>query len=1140
MQGVHLKKLYKNKGLFSILASSFLIGIAGLFPDAHGHAQPTLPAEHLDALPGLPGSDPQHSFMRFPTLHGDKIVFVAHGNLWAVSRAGGQAYRLTSESGQEYMPRFSPDGKWIAFTGNYEGNQDVYVIPAQGGIPRRLTYHSDIVPHAPERWGVNNMVVTWTPDSENIIFLSRRKAWNSWITLPFQVSVKGGLPTQLPLDRGGLMSFSPDGKKIVYNRIFRNFRTWKHYRGGLAQKLYTYDFTSRMLTPLADWKGTSTDPMWNGQKIYFVSDRPDLKRRNIWSYDLTNGKTTQITHFTDYDVDFASLGDQGIVFQKGGHLYLIDLPTEQLHTVEVTIADDASRTAIRYVKASKYVRPQDPGQQVDYDLSPNGARLAISARGDILTVPAEYGAPRNLTRSSDADEDHPVWSPDGKWVAYTTDVNGEQQIAYRPAEGGPEKLVTHFHKGYLYRPVFSPSGRSVAFSDGAHQLWIATLNGATPVKVAVDQYNEIHDQSWSPDGRWLAYSLTRDNGQKGLWLYDLENKKNIEISSPAENDSQPVFSPDGKYLYFISARHENSIFSEHEFNVATAHTTGLYSIALRANEPSPFPIRSDEGAAVSSPKKEEDQKADISSGNLPATLIDIEGLANRAIPVPLAAGTISAFQLRGHKIFYLLSAEQTIDGPLEGEDKGQLRVYDIKERKDAEIQGGVEHFSLAADGKKLVYYAKKTFTLIDAKEKHDPGKPFKLDTVKIKVNPPQEWANMFRAAWRLERDLFVNPLMNGVDWNEIYDRYGKLLPLVGSRSDLNYLIGEIQGELGNSHTYVGGGDENDTHEVIAVPLLGADFTLDKASGRYVFSTIYAGDNTRKAYRSPLTQPGNIVNKRDYLLAINGHDLRAPQTPFQLLSGEQGPITLTVSSLIAGKPHTVIVEPVKSELPLREKEWIDHNRETVDRLSQGEIGYIYLSDMEALGMEQFTRQFYAQLEKKAVIIDDRWNGGGFIDQIVLERLRRTLVGMTTNREGMAQTIPQQVINGPKVTLINQFSASDGDIFPYYFRAYGLGKVIGMRSWGGVRGIRGPWPLLDGGYITIPEESQYGANSQWIMENYGVQPDIEVENSPADLLDGHDKQLETAIKYLMEKLNHRMDPVRPSPPSWQPAYPPAALK
>jgi len=1083
------------------------------------------------------------TLMRFPTLYRDTIVFEAHGNLWQVSREGGVATRLTADPGFDLMPRFSPDGRRIAFTASYQGNRDVYVMPAGGGAATRLTFHSDIVDKAPTRWGPDNMVVTWTPDSQKVVFLSRRMAWSTMVGRLYEVPVTGGLPTPLPLDRAGLLTFSPDGKSVAYNRLFRNFRTWKRYDGGMAQDVYTYDLTTKTLKRITTWKGTDTAPMWYGRTIYFLSDRDSARRENIWAYDLDAGSFTEITHFTDYDIDFPSLSpDQdnqaGIVFQQGGKLWVVDLPSRALHQVPVSVPDDGVRTGARFVDTSKSIRERDTAQQTDYALAPNGERALFSARGDLFSVPAEHGATRDLTETSNADEDHPSWSPDGKTVAYTTDVTGEQQIAVRPATGGPERILTHFARGFLYTPIWSPDGKRLAFGDGNHRLWLLDIATGRTTQVAEDPFSEIHDQSFAPDGRWLTYSITRPNQQRSIWIYSVDSGTARSVSEPLANDFGPVFSPDGKYLYFVSTRHENPTLNEMELDVAPLETTGIYIATLRKSLPSPFAPRSNEGA-VEPPKAEKSEP--WKPGASAAVEIDFDGLMERAVAVPIPAADIAQMDARADRIIYETVPPQMLSGPLPGE-KNVLHSYDLGTRTDGVVVEDLAEYSLSADGTKVLY--KKVgpdddYEIVAAKPGAGGSKSARLDLshLRARVTPPEEWAEMFANAWRLERDLFVNPRMNGVDWEAVRAHYAKLLPLLGSREDLNYLIGEMQGELGNSHTYVGGGDDQDPTPSVRTALLGVDFELDSASGRYRFARIYPGDNTRPEFRSPLTEPGVDVAEGDFLLAVDGHELRAPANPYSLFVGlSDQPVTLTVAHTASGKRHDVTVEPIVSEMSLRTKAWIDHNRETVDKASGGRIAYIYLSDMEALGMEQFIRQFYPQLDKRALIVDDRSNGGGFVDQIMLERLRRVLIGMTTDRERISATIPQQLIDGPKACLLDHYSASDGDIFPYFFRKYGLGPLIGERTWGGVRGIRGTWALLDGGYITVPEDSLYGLQSEWIVENHGVDPDIEVSTDPAQVLAGHDAQLDAAVSYLMQALARKPGGL-PPPPPLLPAYPPA---
>jgi tricorn protease len=1104
---------------------------------------------------------------RFPQPFGDSIVFVASGNVWSVPKSGGSATRLTSAPGQDMFPRVSPDGKWIAYTEASKAGTDIWVIPAAGGAARRLTFHPPTESGTGGRHGPDNMVVTWTLDSRSVVFLSKRDQWNSWIQNLYAVPVAGGLPTPLPIDSAvGLATFGPDGHSIAYNRIFRNFRTWKRYNGGLAQQVFTYDFNTHELKQLTNWSGTNTSPMWYGTRIYYLSDQDTHRRANIWVLDTGTKQTRQVTHFSDYDIDFPALGGDAIAFQQGGKLYRLDLPSEHIEEVPLTIPDDGPRTRPHVANVKSEIRAIDPAGQVDFALAPNGKRTLFSARGDIFSVPTENGATRNLTGTPGADEDHPAWSPDGRTIAYTTDAGGAQQIAVRPAAGGPEKLLTSFADGYFYGPIFSPDGKTLAFSDGAHRLWIVGTDAGKPKQVAQDKLNEIHDQAFSPDGRWLAFSLSALGRKRDLVLYELATDKLTRLGNGGEIDLNPAWSSDGKYLYFTSSRHENPVGSDVEFDFALVKSAGIYALPLARDTTSPVAPKSDEGSggsderpaaradeakhghAEKSDKDDDDNKADdwpppLPVGPIKPIRVDLDGIMARAVALPIDAANISQFDVRGERIFYLTQPLGLIDGTLSGE-KTALRFFDLKTRKSSLVTEDVDSYSLSLDGRRVLIRHDKDYTVLaakaDAVKEAETKKELKLDHLREQVDPSLEWAEMFENAWRLERDLFYSPLMNGEDWKAVHDSYRKLLPLVSSREDLNYVIGQMLGEIGNSHTYVGGGDDGDTGPPAQSALLGVDWALDAASNRYRFATIYTGDNTRGDYRSPLAQPGLNVKVGNYLLAVNGTELRAPTDPDALLqlAGADTTVDLTIADSPGGAPRHIVVTPVAKELSLREAAWIAHNRAVVDQLSGGRVGYVYMSDMEQLGLQQFVRQFYAQLSKQALIMDDRWNGGGFIAPFALERLRRMLVSLDTNRESAITTEPQEVLNGPKVALLNHWSASDGDIFPYLFHLYGLGKLVGTRSWGGVRGIRGNWQLMDGGYITIPEDAIYTLDSQWAVENHGVDPDVEIENLPADLLAGHDAQLETAVDLLLKQIAGKPSGLPPPPPPLPP-YPPSGI-
>ena len=1107
---------------------------------------------------------------RFPQPFGDRIVFVADGNLWSVPQTGGTALRLTSAPGQDMMPRVSPDGRWIAYTEASRAGTDIWVIPSGGGAARRLTFHPPTEPGTGGRHGPDDMVVTWTPDSKSVVFLSKRDQWNGQIQNLFEVPLDGGAATRLPIDSAvGLATYAPDGHTIAYNRIFRNFRTWKRYNGGLAQQVFTYDFDTRKSEQVTHWSGTNTSPMWVGRRIYYLSDQDTQRRANLWVYDEDTKQARQVTHFTDYDIDFPAAGGNAIAFQQGGKLWRLDLPGEQLHEVSVDLPDDNPRLRARVVDVKDAIREADPAQQIDFALAPNGRRTLFSARGDIFSVPTENGATRDLTSTQGIDEDHPTWSPDGRWIAYTTDVGGNPQVAIRPAEGGAEKVLTAFSEGYLYGPLFAPGGKTLAFSDSAHRLWTVRVDGGAPKLVAQDKLAEIHDQAFSPDGRWLAFSMSATGRRRDLYLQELATGRVTRLGQGNEVDGNPAWSPDGKYLYFTSSRHENPVGSDIDFDFAFLKSSGIYAIALGSDTASPMAPKSDEAdsapgaddtkmdddvarkkaakavrdVANAKGSSADEKQAPERTAPIAAMRIDLDGLMARAVALPIDAGNITQLDVRGSRVFYLTQPLGLIEGQLKGE-KSALRFYDLGKRKASVVTEDVDAYSLSLDGERVLVRHDKDYTVLDTKadafKDEDTKKPLKLDHLRALVDPRQEWLEMFDNAWRLERDLFYSPVMNGVDWTAVHASYRKLVPLAGSREDLNYLIGQMLGEMGNSHTYVGGGDDGETAPPSHAGLLGVDFALDAASGRYRFATIYPGDNTRDDYRSPIAQPGLNVKAGDYLLAINGTDLRAPTDPDSLLQLTDADTTvdLTLASTPGGPSRHVIVKPVDKELSLREAAWISHNRAVVDKLSGGRVGYVYMSDMEQLGIQQFARQFYGQVGKQAMIVDDRWNGGGFIAPFALERLRRMLVTLGTNREGAVVTEPEELLHGPKAMLVNHWSSSDGDIFPDLFQRYKLGPVIGTRSWGGVRGIRGYWPMMDGGYVTIPEDALYGLDGRWIVENHGIDPDVEIENEPADLLAGHDAQLEAAIAMMVKAIDANPGTL-PAPPPLLPPYPQSGM-
>ncbi|MGB6632159.1 MAG: PDZ domain-containing protein, partial [Terriglobales bacterium] len=1035
--------------------------------------------------------------LRFPDIYKDKIAFMYAGDLWLASSAGGTARRITSHPGRELFPKFSPDGKWLAFTGQYDGNFNVYVMPSDGGQPKQLTFYQGSAQPLSDRMGILNEVVGWTPDGKSVVFLSRRDASNGWIKRPYMVSVDGGLPQPMPMDEGGLLSFSADGTKVAYNRIFRNFRTWKRYTGGLAQDITIYDIKNNVVDqviPHTDY--TDTFPMWHGNTIYFTSDRGPEHRLNLYSYDQASKQVEQLTKFSEFDVMWPSLGPDAIIFENGGYLYSFDLQSQQPKKLAIYVNGERDQAMKHWVSASHHI--------TDFDIAPDGKRAVFAARGEVFTVPAKDGSTRNLTRSPGVREQKVAWSPDGKWIAYVSDRTGEDEIYITPQDGlGAEEAITSGHKGFMFQPAWSPDSSKIAWADKDLKLWYVDLKEKKPVEVDRGKFFEIQNYSWSPDSKWLAYDKNLDSGFSVVYLYSLADQKITAVTSTLNNSFAAVFDPDKRYLYFLSDRDYNEVLGNVDFEFANPKTTRVYVVTLTADEPSPFPALSDEvkvkeeepvAAAAPEPgdnsnkknakqtpskkeqeKKPEEKAAQTETKEPPKVFkIDLEGIQDRIVALAVPPAVIRGLDASKDAIYYSTSPIQGLSGPLPGESPA-IHAYDLKERKDKVLLEGADRFALSHDGSKLLYRAEGDgpVGIIDAKPPDAPHKvgdgSIKLDGMKAEVDPPQEWKEMFDEVWRQERDYFFEPSMNGVDWQKTKDQYAQLLPYVADRYSLTYIMGEMIGELSNSHTYVGGGDFPELHPV-NVGLLGADYEVD-ASGMYRIKKIFTGENWDARARSPLTEPGVNIKEGDYLVAINGRALRAPQTPDELLTNTANEVvTLTVNSKpTADGARKVVVKPIGDEYSLRQLNMIETNRKKVDAASGGRIGYVYLPDMGDAGLNEFVKQYFPQIRKEGIIFDVRYNGGGFVDELVFERLRRVLSGMSSARNFESGTTPANVFYGYMACVTNHYAASDGDIFSYMFKQYKLGPLIGERTWGGVRGIRGQMPLMDGGYITRPEFS-----------------------------------------------------------------------
>jgi tricorn protease len=1117
--------------------------------------------------------------LRFPDVYKDKIVFSYAGDLWLVPTSGGVARRITTNPGLEVFPKFSPDGARIAFTGQYDGNPNVYVIPAEGGDPKQLTFQPPPI-GLPERMGMENEIINWMPDGKSILFLSRRDTFNDWFGRLFTVSIDGGLPARLPVDKGGLTSFSPDGNQIAFNRIFRNFRTWKRYTGGMAQKISIFDLKTTHYEQIdSAYQGTDTFPMWHGDTIYFDSDQGPDHRMNLFAYSTATKQIRQLTHFTEFDVNWPSLGPDSIVFENGGFLYLFDLASEQAKKVTVYLPGDLDSARKHWVNTSKLI--------TSVDISPDGKRAVFSARGDVYTVPAKDGATRNLTQTPGIREDQVAWSPDGKWVAYVSDRTGEEEIYLAPQDGmGKEVRVTSDGSMHRLQPVWSPDGKKLLYADKSLRLFYIDIEEKKPVQIDQGKYADLTDYNWSPDSKWAVYAKQAENGNPVIYLYSLADQKITPVTTDFNGSFNPVFDPDGKYLYFLSARDYNEVLGVFDLEFANPKAIRVYAVTLRADATSPFAPQSDEvevkkanpdemvevkpspgeektkkpekaeskkAAPKPEEKKPEEKKPEEKKPEEKKEVfrIDLDDIQNRVFSLPTPAESMAGLGASKGYVFYVTTPIFGLSGPLAGEGFA-VHIFDLKERKDAVLIAGATGYALSFDGKKLLYSSPgggggddgpaNTYGIIDATPPsagpHKPGDgALALGGMKTEIDPRAEWKQMFYEVYRQERDYFFEPSMNGVDWAKERDKYAQLLPYVADRYDLNYVFGELVGELSNSHTYVGGGDYPNLHPVNDGQL-GADFDVDASSGFYRFKKIYPGENWDAALRSPLTEPGVDVHTGDYLLEVNGRPLKAPQSPYELFvnTADQN-VTLTVNSKPSedGARH-VVVKPIGSEYKLRELDMIQTNRQKVDQATGGRVGYVYLPDMGGEGLNQFVKQYFPQIRKQGIIFDVRYNGGGFVDQLVFERLRRVLSGMDAARNfENGGTTPPNVFYGPMACVTNEYAASDGDIFSYYFKYYKLGPLIGMRTWGGVRGIRGEIPLMDGGYVTRPEFAMYGLNSQWLVENHGVEPDIVVDNTPDKVMAGHDPQLEKAIELVLKEVEAHPKKLPPRPPDL-PAYPP----
>ncbi len=1067
--------------------------------------------------------------LRFPAIHGDQVVFSYAGDLYTVTSEGGTARKLTSDIGYEMFPKFSPDGKQIAFTAQYDGNTEVYLMPAEGGVPKRLTITATLGrDDISDRMGPNNIVMTWTRDGKNVIYRSRKQTFNDFVGQLFSVPVEGGLSKEIPLPAGGFCSYSPDGKKLAYNRVFREFRTWKYYKGGMADDIWIYDQAAKKVQNITDNKAQDIFPMWFGEDIYFLSDRD--RTMNLFAYNTVSGATRKVTSYTEYDIKFPSAGDKSIIYENGGYLYVFDIATQKIQKLSITISDDMMGGRSEFKDATKFMGSVSP--------SPDGNRVVVSARGDVFSIPAKDGVTRNLTQSSAAHDRAAVWSPDGRYIAYLSDMNGEYEIYMQKQDGTePPVQLTKGADTYKFGIQWSPDSKKILWNDKMLRLQFVDIDTKAVTLVDVSTIRVYRSFNWSPDSKWIAYGNTLSNNMQQIMLYCLADKSKTEITDKWFDSDEPAFSADGKYLVFTSDREFNPIYSQVEWNYAYTNMSNIFLVTLSKETASPFAPENDEvkissapakeGAAADKPKSKDKKdpaaKTDAAKETPAPLKIDLEGIQDRIVELPLKASNYGNLYAIDDKIYYNESAS--------GGDGRNAKVYDLKNKKEIDLGSGIS-FDITANNKKMLVHQGDKYAMIDLPSvKINIDKFIDMSDAKVWVSFKDEWKQIYDESWRQMRDFFYMPNMHGLNWTAMHDKYAVLLPYVNNRNDLNYLIGEMIAELSIGHAYIGGGDRP-MPERISVGLLGARLSKD-ASGYFRIDKILKGANWSPELRSPLSEIGVGASEGDFILSVDGKSTRDMIDIYAALINKAGKEV----QMILGKTtdektgRKVLVVPLKTEAALYYYNYVQNNIRKVDEATKGEVGYIHVPDMGPEGLNEFVKHFYPQLSKKALIIDDRGNGGGNVSPMLIERLQREITrsNMSRNVSQIGHT-PQQMILGPKVLLINNYSASDGDLFPYAFKKHKLGTVIGMRTWGGVVGISGSLPFVDGTDLRKPEHASYSAEeSKWIIEGTGVEPDITIDNDPILEYEGTDQQLNKAIEVVLEQLkDYKEQPPIPEAP------------
>ncbi len=1042
--------------------------------------------------------------LRFPDIHEDRVAFVYAGDIYTASINGGDAVRLTSHEGMELYPKFSPDGTEIAFSAEYNGTRQVYVVPSTGGSPRQLTWYND-VGAMPPRGGTDYRVLDWSRDGDHVLVRANRLPWGPRMGRYHLVPANGGDESPLEIPEGGGGMFSPDGTKIVYTPIDREFRTWKRHRGGRTQDVWVYDLDASTSSRLTDHPATDQQPVWVGDEIFFTSDRDYTL--NLYRY--TDGGAEAVTSHDEFDVLWASAGPRAVVYENGGWLYRFDPASGESRKLSITVSGDRPATLPKVVEAAEFIESAD--------LSPAGNRVLITARGELFSAPANEGPIRNLTRSPDVREISASWSPDGKQFAYLSDATGEYEIWVRPVGGGDARQVTRDGDIWRFAPVWSPDSSMLLFGDKRQRLNVVDVSNGRVTVVDSSVHNNITDYSWSPDSAYVSYIKNNDIGIGSVWIYSLDDKRPRQVTTDMTREREPVFDPMGRYLYFLSSRDQDLQFSSIEFNYMVTNSTRVYAAQLNADQPALFLPKSDE---VAQGDDGADKKDDDESGESAVDVrIDFDGIEDRVVALQASGGNYQNLAAASKGPVYVAS------------ENGDNRVvmFDLEKEEEATVFEGVGSFSLSANGEKVLFRANGSLGIADLAPKQDASEGrLDLNNMELLVDPRIEWPQMYVDGWRILRDWFYDPNMHGQDWNAIRAKYEPLVEHVAHRADLDYIFSEIAGEMNAGHIYVQTGDQPSV-ERRAGGLLGAE--VERAGDAYRIERIFKGEAWQAAFYSPLAAPGVDVSVGDYIIAVNGVAASDVQNFYQLLENTGGDIvTLTVNDRPSARgSRDVMVRTVTSETRLRYLDWVEDRAARVDELSGGRIGYVHLPNTAVDGNRELFKRFMPQMNKDALIIDARYNGGGFIPDRMIELVSRKPLNYWKRRGLEPQATPAFSHTGPKATLINGYSSSGGDAFPYYFRKLGLGPLIGTRTWGGLIGISGNPSLADGGSLIAATFRFLDTDNEWAVENEGVAPDIEVVDRPELVAAGEDPTLEAAVDYLLEALENNPPVEVEAPPA-----------